>query len=75
MQKYAEYSMLHDAVEVQRRELQSRLSERYVERRLGVPYGDDDLIKVIIGPRRCGKSFLAMHCSRRRLARVSQLRR
>ena len=61
MQKHAEYSMLHDAVEVQRREMQSRLSERYVKRRLGVPYGDDGLIKVIIGPRRCGKSFLAMH--------------
>ena len=46
------FSTLRDAVEVQRRELQSRLSERYVERRLGAGYGGGDLIKVIIGPRK-----------------------
>ena len=54
-------SRLHDAVETQRRELRSRLDERYIQRQLGLPIRDDGLIKVIIGPRRCGKSFLAMH--------------
>jgi hypothetical protein len=54
-------SSLHDAVETQRREMHARLAERYVERGLATPVRDDDLIKVIIGPRRCGKSFLAMH--------------
>ena len=54
-------SRLRDAVETQRRELRSRLDERYIQRHLGLPIRDDGLIKVIIGPRRCGKSFLAMH--------------
>ena len=54
-------SGLRDAVETQRRELRSRLDERYIQRRLGLPIRDDGLIKVILGPRRCGKSFLAMH--------------
>ena len=53
--------MLRDVVEMQRRELEMRLEERYVERSLAVPFHDGDLIKVIIGPRRCGKSFLAIH--------------
>lgn len=52
--------MLHDAVETQRRELRARLAERYVPRRLARPLRDDPLITVIMGPRRCGKSFLAM---------------
>lgn len=52
--------MLHDVVEVQKRELEQRLRERYVERQLPVSPRDDGLIKVILGPRRCGKSFLAM---------------
>ena len=54
-------SPLHDAVETQRREMHARLAERYVERGIATPIRDDDLIKVIIGPRRCGKSFLATH--------------
>lgn len=54
-------SMLHDAVETQRRELRARLAERYVPRQLARPLRDDPLITVIMGPRRCGKSFLAMH--------------
>ena len=52
--------MLRDVVELQRRELEARLQEPYVERQLAIPLGDDSLIRVIIGPRRCGKSFLAM---------------
>ena len=61
MPRNAGFSTLRDAVELQRRELHSRLSERYVERQLGAEYGGDAMIKVILGPRRCGKSFLAMH--------------
>ena len=53
--------MLQDVVELQRRELEARLREPYVERQLAIPLGDDNLVRVIIGPRRCGKSFLAMH--------------
>lgn len=52
--------MLHDIVEMQKREFEGRLQERYVERQLATPLRDDGLIKVITGPRRCGKSFLAM---------------
>ena len=62
-------SSLHDAVETQRREMHARLAERYIERDLGTPIRDDELIKVIIGPRRCGKSFLAMHLLRERGSR------
>ncbi|MCY4483017.1 MAG: ATP-binding protein [Spirochaetaceae bacterium] len=54
-------SSLQDTVETQKREMHARLAERYIERDLGTPIRDDELIKVIIGPRRCGKSFLAMH--------------
>lgn len=53
--------MLRDIVAVQRREFDQRMSERYVHRHLHVPVRDDDLIKVIIGPRRSGKSCLAIH--------------
>lgn len=53
-------SMIHDAVETQRRELERRLGERYVPRKLARPLRDDGMITVISGPRRCGKSFLAM---------------
>ena len=52
--------MLRDIVEIQKRELEARLREPYVERQLAFPVRDDGLIKVIIGPRRCGKSILAM---------------
>ncbi len=52
--------MLRDVVEMQKRELEASLRERYVERELAFPVHDDGLIRVIIGPRRCGKSFLAM---------------
>ena len=53
--------MLKDAVISQQRELERRLKEPYVERKLTVSLRDNDLIKVVIGPRRAGKSFLAMH--------------
>ena len=53
--------MLKDIVISQRRELDEKMRQRYVERRLAVSPGDNDLIKVVLGPRRCGKSFLAIH--------------
>jgi predicted AAA+ superfamily ATPase len=54
--------MLRDIVLVQKRELEDRLQERYVERRVSVSWDfGDDLIKVITGPRRAGKSFYAVH--------------
>ena len=54
--------MLRDIVLVQKREMEDRLQERYVERRVSVSWDlGDDLIKVITGPRRAGKSFYAIH--------------
>jgi predicted AAA+ superfamily ATPase len=53
--------MLKDIVVSQQRELEDRIRQRYVQRQLAVPLGDNDLIRVVLGPRRCGKSFLAMH--------------
>jgi len=54
--------MLRDVILIQKRELEARLQERYVERQLSIPWEPgDDLIKVITGPRRSGKSFFAAH--------------
>jgi hypothetical protein len=54
--------MLRDIVLVQKRELEDRLQEKYVERRVSLLWDlSDNLIKVITGPRRAGKSFYAVH--------------
>jgi len=54
--------MLKDVLLVQKRELERRLQERYVRREFSVKtLKDNDLIKVVIGPRRAGKSFFAVH--------------
>ena len=54
--------MLRDIVLVQKREMEDRLQEMYVERRVSVSWDlGDDLIKVITGPCRAGKSFYAIH--------------
>lgn len=54
--------MLKDIVLVQKRELENRLQDEYVERKLSDHLNfDNDLIKVITGPRRAGKSFYASH--------------
>lgn len=53
--------MLKDIILSQQRELAVKMRQRYVERRLAVRLGDNDLVKVVLGPRRCGKSSLAMH--------------
>ena len=53
--------MLIDLIISQKRELENRLQEKYVERKIDPHWNlEDDLIKVISGPRRAGKSFFAM---------------
>lgn len=57
--------MLRDIALLQKRELESRLQETYVERKISISWDlGDDLIKVITGPRRAGKSFYGMHLIR-----------
>ncbi|MBU2027423.1 MAG: AAA family ATPase [Proteobacteria bacterium] len=42
--------------------MEYRFQETYVERKISIPWNlGDDLIKVISGPRRAGKSFYAIH--------------
>jgi len=54
--------MLKDIVLTQQRELEDRLKEPYVERKMLYRWAlEDDLIKVITGPRRSGKSFYGLH--------------
>ena len=52
---------LLEIIQSHKNESQKRLSEFYIKRHLTNPLEENDLIKVILGPRRCGKSFLAMH--------------
>ena len=50
--------MIKDILILQKRELEARFRETFIERRLSVPMDPgDDRIKVITGPRRSGKSF------------------
>jgi predicted AAA+ superfamily ATPase len=53
--------MLEDVLLLQKREIEQRLREFYVERDLAPGPADHDLVRVVMGPRRAGKSFLAMH--------------
>jgi predicted AAA+ superfamily ATPase len=57
--------MLRDVLLLQKREIEQRLRERYVEREFDLAKLSHDLIKVIMGPRRAGKSFFAMHLVQR----------
>jgi len=50
-----------DALITQRREIENRLKEQYIERDAGAGKKTGNLIRVISGPRRAGKSFFAMH--------------
>jgi predicted AAA+ superfamily ATPase len=53
---------LNDVVVTQKGELAGQLQRSYIERRLAPQAGGEtDLIRVIIGPRRAGKSTLAVH--------------
>ncbi len=49
-----------DIILLQKRELEKRLAEEYVERETQFK-NSGDLIKVILGPRRAGKSFFSIH--------------
>lgn len=52
--------MIKDIILGQEKELELRLSEKYVQRIVPDQTFDDELIRVIIGPRRAGKSFYGM---------------
>ncbi len=53
--------MIKDVIISQKQELNLRLKELYIEREIKESKLDNPLIKVIIGPRRAGKSFFALH--------------
>ena len=53
--------MLRDILLLQKREIETRLKEPYIERLAHKLKINNNLIKVIIGPRRAGKSFFALH--------------
>jgi len=57
--------MLGDVILLQKRELERRLWEPYVEREAKIKELESDIIKVVVGPRRAGKSFFAVHELRR----------
>lgn len=57
--------MLQDILILQRREIDKRLKERYIEREVPAGIMDTDLVKVIMGPRRAGKSFFGIHAMSR----------
>lgn len=50
-----------DALVLQKRELEGKLKEPYLERLANAEKLKSPLIKVIMGPRRAGKSFFAIH--------------
>ncbi len=53
-------SSVRDALLIQKDEIQRKLKQKYIKRNLKIEGMESDIIKVIIGPRRSGKSFLAM---------------
>ncbi len=52
---------IRDIILVQQRDLEHTLAEPYIERVTSMTGQKSPLIKVIIGPRRAGKSFFAIH--------------
>ncbi len=53
--------MLRDVLLLQERELEKKFNKDYVERDARIKEIKSDIIKVITGPRRAGKSFFAVH--------------
>ena len=53
--------MIRQVIEGQKRELDLMLKQRYVVRAMKAPVLDNQLVKVVIGPRRAGKSFYSQH--------------
>jgi predicted AAA+ superfamily ATPase len=61
--------MLRDIILTQKRELENRFEETYVERKIPLPLElGNDLIHLITGPRRAGKSFFAIRLIRQTAA-------
>jgi predicted AAA+ superfamily ATPase len=56
--------MIKDSIIRQKAELERKWSELYIPREVSMKAQGTDLIKVIIGPRRAGKSFFALHALR-----------
>lgn len=54
-------SAVRDALILQRTELENRLKQPYIKRAVNINDAKSDMIKVIMGPRRAGKSFFAIH--------------
>jgi predicted AAA+ superfamily ATPase len=52
---------VRDIILVQQRDLRQALAETYIDRETRIAGAESPLIKVIIGPRRAGKSFFAIH--------------
>lgn len=52
--------MLRDILLLQKRELEKRIKESYVERDAKIKSLESDIIKIVIGPRRAGKSFFSI---------------
>ena len=53
--------MIKETLIAQKQELDKKLKEVYIERTVNLKKLEVPLIKVIIGPRRAGKSFFALH--------------
>ncbi|MEK6833830.1 MAG: AAA family ATPase, partial [Nanoarchaeota archaeon] len=51
---------IKERIILQKREIELKLKENYIKRNQSLKL-NNDLIKVIVGPRRAGKSFFAMH--------------
>ena len=51
---------IKEILTLQKREIETKLKEKYIERDQDLKL-NNDLIKVIVGPRRAGKSFFAIH--------------
>ena len=53
--------MIKDILILQKREFKNKIKELYINRKIDVKKLNAPLIKIIIGPRRAGKSFFALH--------------
>ena len=53
--------MIKDVLILQKREFRNKVTEKYINRKLDLKKLNAPLIKVIVGPRRAGKSFFALH--------------
>jgi len=58
--------MLKDILILQKRELEKKLHEIYIDRSIDDKKLENPMIKVVIGPRRAGKSFFSFHFLRKK---------